>query len=206
MARVPVCGIAGRQLSKGRTKKARSEAARALNACKKLDESAVPALAAYQLALLGGDPECRGRKFGTKARAWGLLFEASELDPGSIDTALADARYLGYKLGRNRKPGPWEGGETDSINEALGLKGKRRVSGVFEGYEKLTVGVRTWEDLLGVIQVLREVPGLEDLRLPVEAEEALIERRLCEQTVVDIEDEIAKQIDEEELLKDIFGF
>ena len=112
-------------------------------------------------------------RFPPKAVALDIILEDSGIgDEGRKDYQDADAAYKRWQrqYAANRAyPKPvYEGGELDSVNEALGLYGARRVSGLLEAFEKLTVGVRTWNDprLEWALDILAMVPGLENIRLP----------------------------------------
>lgn len=124
---------------------------------------------------------------GTKDQSYRALL--NELGPGSKgshpDFVAADERYKLWKEGKGPKPKPWQGGELDSINEALGLrkptrlqKRKRgvkdnRVTSLREGWERLTTGITRWDDpkMKQALEALRSVPGLESARIPEEARE-----------------------------------
>lgn len=117
--------------------------------------------------------------FPSKERAWQTLLEESGISYPPDFTA-ADAAYKRWKqqyAKYRHSPRPvYEGGELDAVNQALSLEGDARVSGLFEGFERLTRNVRDWQDpaLERAIEILRDVPGLETLRLP----EFVMEREL----------------------------
>ncbi len=114
-------------------------------------------------------------QLGTKQQAWDMLMSELSYDI-SNDYIQGNQAYLEWRDRRRSKPAPYTGGELDSINGHLDLKapdrrkGKKdtRVSSLREGFEKLTANIRSWNDprIKDVIQVLRDVPGLEKLRLP----------------------------------------
>lgn len=117
--------------------------------------------------------------FPAKEKAWQTLLEESGISYPPDFTA-ADAAYKRWKqqyAKYRHSPRPvYEGGELDAVNQALSLEGDARVSGLFEGFERLTRNVRDWQDpaLERAIEILRDVPGLETLRLP----EFVMEREL----------------------------
>jgi hypothetical protein len=113
----------------------------------------------------------KGPKIGTKKSAWDAIKEAGGID--DYDAARADAAYERWLAGKGPKPEPFEGGHFDAINQLLDLKGTNRVSGGREAFDKLTRGTRTWDQIDNVIEELRQVPGLEKLRLPDAIQEAL---------------------------------
>lgn len=91
--------------------------------------------------------------------------------PYPADFTAADNAYRRWKnqYARFRPPRPiYEGGELDAPNIALSLEGDRRLSGLLHAWERLTEGVRRWDDprLEKALDVLSEVPGLEGIRLP----------------------------------------
>lgn len=91
--------------------------------------------------------------------------------PYPADFTAADNAYRRWKnqYARFRPPRPiYEGGELDAPNIALSLEGDRRLSGLLHAWERLTEGVRRWDDprLEKALDVLSEVPGLEGVRLP----------------------------------------
>lgn len=91
--------------------------------------------------------------------------------PYPADFTAADNAYRRWKnqYVRFRPPRPiYEGDELDAPNIALSLEGDRRLSGLLHAWERLTEGVRRWDDprLEKALDVLSEVPGLEGIRLP----------------------------------------
>lgn len=91
--------------------------------------------------------------------------------PYPADFTAADNAYRRWKnqYARFRPARPiYEGGELDAPNIALSLEGDRRLSGLLHAWERLTEGVRRWDDprLEKALDVLSEVPGLEGVRLP----------------------------------------
>ena len=118
---------------------------------------------------------------GTKAQSYRALM--SELKDLPRDFHAKDLAYQRWKDGRAQKPVPWEGGELDSVNEALGLKKPSRherlsgrtkdyrVSSTREAWDRLTVGVTKWDDpkIEQAFEILRDVPGLEQIRVPQDA-------------------------------------
>ncbi len=118
---------------------------------------------------------------GTKAQSYRALMH--ELGDLPRDFHAKDLAYQRWKDGRGEKPKPWEGGELDSVNEALGLKKPSRherlsgrtkdyrVSSTREAWDRLTVGVTKWDDpkVEQAFEILRDVPGLEQIRIPQDA-------------------------------------
>ncbi len=118
---------------------------------------------------------------GTKQQAWDMLMEAVNFELPQEYTKT-DQLYLEWRQRKMPKPPPYTGGELDSVNESLGrkvpsrgerLRGKKdtRVSSLREGFEKLTAGITRWDDprMKDVLETLRDVPGLEKVRLPESA-------------------------------------
>lgn len=108
--------------------------------------------------------------FPAKDKALHDLLDEAGLDYPS-DFVTADGLYRRWKAQYAGQRGPkpvWEGGEMDAVNHALELQGAARVSGPLEAFERLTNGVRAWTDsrLERALEVMREIPGLSDLRLP----------------------------------------
>jgi hypothetical protein len=121
-------------------------------------------------------------QFGNKGQAWDTLMESlrGELPQGHV---IANQKYLEWRQRPARrkgpKPSPWKGGELDAVNEALDLRAPnrsermrgvkdRRVTSLREGFERLTAGAKRWNDpkVKEVLRILREVPGLETIRVP----------------------------------------
>jgi len=119
-------------------------------------------------------------KLPTKDVAWQEIKEASCLD--DRDYWRADAAYAAYYKGTKwlgpmaERPAPWAGGELDAVNVAL----DRKVSSPMEAFVLLTSGARKWTDITSAIKTLREVPGLERLRLPDEVYAAMNEQLAAE--------------------------
>jgi len=136
---------------------------------------------AAKIVISAGDLIARVRKkLPPKGALWSMLLRESGIDYPA-DFVAADAAFQAWdnQWASQREPKPvYEGGETDAINSALDLEGKRRVSGTFEGFLLLTRGITTWHDFAAsdALEVLAGVPGLEELRLP----EAVTERFLDE--------------------------
>lgn len=89
--------------------------------------------------------------------------------PDFVAADVAWKRWRNQYASHRSSPRPvYTGGELDAVNQILGLTGDARVSGLLDGFERLTRNVRDWRDpkLEFAIEVLREVPGLERLRLP----------------------------------------
>ena len=89
--------------------------------------------------------------------------------PDFVAADVAWKRWRNQYASHRSSPRPvYTGGELDAVNQILGLAGDARVSGLLDGFERLTRNVRDWRDpkLEFAIEVLREVPGLERLRLP----------------------------------------
>lgn len=101
-----------------------------------------------------------------RIEAWDLILDASGIH--SHDYDKADGRWRRWRLNPNRHecPPPWEGGEFDPVNCWLGLEGKRRARGALHSFYLLTRGATTWVDVLSALAILRQVPGLERLRIP----------------------------------------
>lgn len=118
---------------------------------------------------------------GTKAQSYRALMH--ELGDLPRDFHAKDLAYQRWRDGRGEKPAPWEGGELDSVNEALGyqkpsrherLSGRTkdyRVSSAREAWDRLTVGITKWSDpkIEQAFEILRDVPGLEQIRIPQDA-------------------------------------
>jgi GGDEF domain-containing protein len=73
---------------------------------------------------------------------------------------------------KGEKPGPFNDSMFDIANEELGLKDENKVSGLAEAFTLLTDGRRDWDSISAAVDVLKQAPGLEWLRLP----NAVIER------------------------------
>jgi hypothetical protein len=116
-----------------------------------------------------------------KRQLWNLLLESSGVEYPR-DFVQADARYERWKQQyAQHRLGPkpvYVGGETDGPNRALSLEGPARVSGPFEAFERLTRNITTWDQLYEsrVLDVLREVPGLEALHFPDEVYDRLVDK------------------------------
>lgn len=107
--------------------------------------------------------------------AWRAVLGTSGVD--GHDYSRADERYAAFLEKRGGDwPPPWKGGELDAVNEWLGLEGGRRVSGARQAFDLLTVGAKLWSDVLPALDLLRQVPGLESLRLPDEARDAICDQ------------------------------
>ena len=117
--------------------------------------------------------------FGSKRRAYLNLLGDEE----RADFHAADKAYWAWTEGRGPKPAPWQGGELDAVNEALGrAKTKRgfkvidnRVSSLAEAWDRLVGQAKRWDSdkVLRAIALLREVPGLERIQLPDAAQAAV---------------------------------
>lgn len=137
------------------------------------------------------------KRLPPKARLWTDLLAASGVDYPS-DFVTADAAYRQWRAlpreMRVQTPKPeWRGGETDALNHALDRMDSSRVSGPYEAFELLTRNIVDWDSLAAsnVLQVLRTVPGLEQLRLP----DAAYERAL--KTVYGPESEYVQRYQDE---------
>ena len=120
-----------------------------------------------------------GNRLPPKRKLWSMLLDESGIDY-PLDFVREDSRFQIWqnKYARYRGPKPvFIGGELDAVNIALDLQGTKRASGPYEGFCLLTRNVRTWAELeeSNAIEVLREVPGLEALRLP----ESITNRKLA---------------------------
>ncbi|NIP72187.1 MAG: hypothetical protein GWO16_03755, partial [Gammaproteobacteria bacterium] len=106
-----------------------------------------------------GKPKKPG-DFGSKAWSYGAITESVET---SADFSAADAAYRAWKGEGERggpKPSPWQGGELDAVNRYLETK----VSSPREAWDRLTVGVKRWDDprVVEAMDIMREIPGYED--------------------------------------------
>jgi SPP1 gp7 family putative phage head morphogenesis protein len=111
-------------------------------------------------------------KFGSKEEALRKLLDEAGLDIPK-DFGAADAAFRRWRETNPKHRGPrpvYTGGELDSVNRELSLEGDKRVSGLLDAFERLTRNVKSWSDpkVAKTIEVLREVPGLETLRLPAD--------------------------------------
>lgn len=106
--------------------------------------------------------------------AWKKLVNDSGVD--GWETGRADLKYEEWLGGfRNgKKPEAFEGGLLDHINERFNLTGSKRVSGAREAFEKLMDGSREWSKVESILDDLRQIPGLERLRLPDDISEQLM--------------------------------
>lgn len=126
-----------------------------------------------------GQPDARPSganplRFKSKQEAWQKLKEASGID--GVDSSTADAAYERWMRGEGPKPPPFEGGHFDAINQLLDLSGPNRVSGAREAFDKLTKGRRSFDNINTAIRELSEVPGFDKLRLPDDAQEAMVNK------------------------------
>jgi hypothetical protein len=113
-------------------------------------------------------------RFKNKQEAWNKLRDTAGIDGG--DTSAADAAYERFLRGEGPKPPPFEGGHLDRINQLLNLEGDKRVSGAREAFDRLTKGRRSFDDINTAIRELKDVPGFEGLRIPDDAQEAMINK------------------------------
>lgn len=116
---------------------------------------------------------------GGKDATWSTLLESSGIE--DHDFVEADRAYRAWRQGKGKKPPPWKGGELDAVNEALDLRGDKRVSSALEGFYKLTAGAKTWREVLQRLDPFRDVPGLKVLRPSEEVVERHVEQDLREQ-------------------------
>jgi len=149
-----------------------------------------------------GEKKAYPSRLPAKRKLWTLLIDESGI-PYPMDFVREDARFQIWEnqYAKNRGPRPvYTGGETDAINEALDLRGDKRVSGPYEGFARLTKNVRTWDQLAdsGALGVLQGVPGLRGLRLP----EGVIAQRV-ERAQSEYYAEQQREFDEADTIMDI---
>lgn len=133
----------------------------------------LPPVSGVRIRVVGHEIEALRWYLPPREQLWNMLLETSGI-PYPPDFVNADGWYRTWRRAPRKSRGPkpeWNGGEVDALNHALNM----RVSGPYEGFERLLRGARTWEDFvrMGVIDVLRDVPGLENLRLPDEVTDRL---------------------------------
>ncbi len=153
--------------------------------------------------LLPPSPPKRSPSFRSKAQAWTEIMAASfpEGSDGS-PSEQADSQYEKAQRGTAEMPGVFPGGTFDVVNEHLDLRGKDRVKGLRHAFDLLTKGARTFEAIEPALEILRQVPGLEGLRMPdsvIEAqaaEEAKTATREAEaEEMAEFEDELDEDDD-----------
>jgi len=111
----------------------------------------------------------------SKGDAFKQIKDAIGLD--DHDTSKADVFYERWLRGEGPKPPPFEGPHFDDVNNILGLKGAKRVSGAREAFDRIMADARTWEDVEDGLQLLRTIPGFEKARLPDAIQEAMLAAR-----------------------------
>lgn len=143
-------------------------------------------------------------RFGSKEETYRSMLESVQGADIPADFVAADQRYVDWKKGRGPKPPAWDGGELDSVNEALDLRGDKRVSSAREAWDKLTSGVRSWNDpqVLDAVQIMREVPGFERLEIPENVRAWMIQQE-AERLAREEEEEFAAAVED---LDDSFDF
>ncbi len=96
--------------------------------------------------------------------AYGELLEVAGLGD-EHEGSEADRMYRAYQRGHGLAPGNWRGGELDSLKSELG---RLFLSCPFEAFVALTPRATVWRDVVQAVRVMREVPGLERLHVPLE--------------------------------------
>lgn len=141
-------------------------------------------------------------KFPSKEKGYRAILESLTGSDIPADFVAADQSYRAWKDGKGTKPQPWEGGELDAVNVALDLRGAKRVSSAREAWDKLTAGVRSWNDpqVLTALEILREVPGFARVELPENVREWMVTQAEREaqkeaEEAAREEDRIARAID-----------
>lgn len=107
-----------------------------------------------------------------KMAAYRMLLQSSGIP--DHDLAQADAAYTEWKsrgrASKSDKPKAWRGGELDGMRREIGGKKAKGITSMAEAFEILTRNVSTWRDLKEkVIPAMRETPGFEHVRIPMEA-------------------------------------
>ena len=131
----------------------------------------------------------RDLKLPRRTEAWSWILQDSGIH--DHDYSRADAAFAKFLDDRARNPRPpvWEGGEFDAINTWLGVSGEKRARSALHAFYLLTRGAKSWVDVVYPLSLLRQVPGLERLRLPDEIVNAMLEQiqfwRDVEQTLFD---------------------
>lgn len=97
----------------------------------------------------------------SRAATLAAIFDASGID--DHDCARADAAYAAWKRNgkRGKKPKTSFGGILDAMDPDGNAPGS-----LLEAFEIATKGAKTWADIAPVLDMLRDVPGLERARLP----------------------------------------
>jgi GGDEF domain-containing protein len=150
-----------------------------------INESAADAVALIEHAVVTGkmNRQVGGTKHKigkTEQSMYASVLEASNLTD-EYDMEDRDAKFW-----RKERPAPFP--ENDDplagISEELGLKGDDRVSSPAEAWDLLTKregNPRSWETVEKILPLMRQIPGLENMRLP----DDVIEQRAA--TLADVE-------------------
>ena len=109
-------------------------------------------------------------------------------------TEQADSQYL-----RGETLGPFPGGLLDPVNGHLGLVGRDRAKGTRHAFDLLMAGTRGTriEKMVNAVNVLSEVEGLEQLRLPQDLGDTLVEQAAQEAEALAEEEFFARRQQEE---------
>lgn len=119
----------------------------------------------------------------SKSYAWNAIKNATpEFDRMAADFSVSDQKYQDWKDRKGDKPRPYKGGELDTVNELLDLKGDKRVSGLHHAFDMLMRGRKKnkWSDVADALKILQSLPGLSKLSLPNAVYEREIQRGLVE--------------------------